>query len=199
MRYSKKELLIRSAEVKKSADELINSKGFDKLFSQFGSILYTGSYASNLMVWNDIDMQISLDNDAERVEEFTKISSFFLHDTDVKNIKLINFKKGKKKGMPSGMYMGVNYSLKDGVKWKVDIWSLNPEDKKRSIQFSESIDSKMSEEHRLLVLEWKFRLMGESSRVPQMASYLLYQGIILKGLTSEREIINFLEKNGVYL
>ena len=195
--FSKEELLNRSAKVKTLADRFIDTKKIDKLLSQFGSITYTGSYDCDLMVWNDIDIQISLNNYVERVEQFTKIAALLLEDPEVKNIKLMNFEKFKKNNMPSGMYMGINFSLRDSVSWKVDIWCLNPGDQKINIDFSKEIKSKINENNRLLVLDWKFRLMGDSSRVPQMASYILYQGIIIKGLRSEIDIINFLQENGV--
>lgn len=197
MKYCQKELINRSAQVKKSAKSFIDTKGFEEILSMFGTIVYTGSYAYDLMVWNDIDLHVILDSDVKQHEQFSQISSKFLEDGEVKSIKLINFYKRRKPSMPQGMYMGLSYDLEGGSSWKVDIWSLSSENRDKNTQLEKSINNRITDDTKLLVLDWKFRLMGQDVRVPHGASYLLYQGIIFEGLKSDREITNFLKERGV--
>lgn len=178
---------------------LIQQKNFADFFAPYGELFYTGSYAANLMVWKDLDMQIALkDSSTSPIEQFTQMSNHFLADPDVQSVKLRNFRPETSAGMPSGMYMGINYKILDTKeKWKVDLWSLQPEDFQKNVDFMKKVEEKMTEEKRQKILQWKFRMMGAHDRVPQLGSYYLYQAILFAGLSRDSEIHEYLSSHGV--
>lgn len=177
----------------------IQQKNFADFFAPYGELFYTGSYAANLMVWKDIDMQITLkDSSISPIEQFTQMSNHFLADPDVRSVKLMNFRPGSSPGMPSGMYMGLDYKILDTKeKWKVDLWSLQPEDFQKNVAFMKEVEEKMTEEKRQKILQWKFRMMGDHDRVPKLGSYYLYKAIIFAGLLRDSEIHDYLNSHGV--
>ena len=110
----------KSKKLKQLATDLLSAKKIEPCLSQFGQIYYTGSYITDLMCWPDIDLQIKFNHPEKKVKEILRISEFYLHDSDINSIKLINFNKRKKPGMPLGVYMGMEVKS-NNLKWKIDI------------------------------------------------------------------------------
>ena len=46
--------------IRSNAKQILESKNIDSTIREMGDLFYTGSYALDLMTWNDIDMQIVL-------------------------------------------------------------------------------------------------------------------------------------------
>jgi hypothetical protein len=188
--------LKKSELLKKDTKKLLNSKQILQEVGKFGNVHLTGSYALDLMVWRDIDLLLEVDtNLKDRVRVFSDIAYKFLHDSDLKNIKLINFTPGKKVGMPTGMYMGLtcNYNQEN---WKIDIWALDSEPMNENIEFMNQVKSKLTKDLKKLIIDWKYKLLRDG-RVPQLGSYMLYKAILFEGIRREEEIFRYLQENGV--
>lgn len=180
------------------ATELLKEKKLHKLMSKYGEVIYTGSFDLDLMVWPDIDIQLVIDNNKSKLDQMLELGRELLHDSEIKHIKLINFTKTKKSGMPRGMFLGMKIKQQESpISWKIDIWSLEDPDLEKSQEFSSKLKQNLTPELKELIIKWKFKLMGDHDRVPQLASYFLYQAILLENLRNDEDIISFLKENGV--
>lgn len=167
------------------------------LLQKYGSIIFTGSYNTNLMVWSDIDIQLVLDNPDNKIEIFSQISAKLLTKPDINKITLINFTPGKKPNMPVGLYMGIEY--KSDIKWKIDTWSLEESHFLKDKEFNRLIQSKLNDNLRNLILEMKTALVNLDGRIPQSASYYLYKAIFEQNLYNKKDILLYLMNNGIKL
>lgn len=188
----------RSQQLAQKAKHLLQTKHIEEVLSAYGKVVYTGSYAADLMVWPDLDIQLVLPENVNKLETILNICKVFLEDSDLKDIKLINFEKRKKAGMPVGMYMGMHINDKsDNLVWKIDIWALETEHYLRDVEFHRQIMSKLTPELKSLLIYWKYKLMGENDRVPHLGSYYLYKAVLFNNITSDEQIAKYLKESGV--
>lgn len=188
----------KSAQIRQSAEQVLAKLSLATALVDIGELGFTGSYALDLMTWNDIDCQIKLFNEEEPEQVFGEIITRLFGLKGVKNLKLINFIKNPKPTMPIGLYCGVHYHY-EGEVWKIDIWYLPEKEYTTNQLFTQRILSKLTPELRETILKWKFYFMGNDSRMPHLLSYYLYQAILLQGLHEEAQIKHFLKENGVQL
>ena len=187
-----------SNSIRKSAERFIKSKNIESILSKHGNVLYTGSYLTNLMTWNDIDMQLVLDR-YDDINVFTEIAKDILSDDDAICVRIMNSCQRKKSPkMPTGICLNVDYSVSESSsKWKLDIWSLHPDDLNRDIRLSSKILNNINDDIRYMVLKLKFRFMDNGERVPQLVSYHIYQAIFEHNITSESLIVEYIKNQGI--
>ena len=99
--------------------------------------------------------------------------------------------------MPTGLYLGATVVV-DNIDWKIDIWNLSANDQSQSQKMMQRFKSKLTPKQREQILYWKHRLLIDG-RVPQGASYLLYQALLINNLSSEEEILRFLKENNIVI
>lgn len=188
--------LERSSLIYSNAQKVLKQLALQEESKEFGELEFTGSYALDLMVWNDIDCQVRFKNGLDPQQGFMQLVSKLFNKKNVKNIKLINFIENKRSTMPEGLYCGINYKYKH-EDWKIDIWYLPEQELEKNIQFTRRVNALLDEEKKINILDWKFTLLGNNKRIPHLASYFLYQAILFEKLHTEQEIMGFLKKNGV--
>ena len=142
-------------------------------------------------------MQLLLPSASDSLKVITDICYVLLQDCRFKNIKLINFTPGKKPSMPTGLYLGATVVV-DNIDWKIDIWNLSANDQSQSQKMMQRFKSKLTPKQQEQILYWKHRLLIDG-RVPQGASYLLYQALLINNLSSEEEILRFLKENNIVI
>jgi hypothetical protein len=190
--------LEKASLLKESGKKLLDSKKIVEELSKFGHVKFTGSYALDLMVWPDIDMQVEIDaNTHDRIRVFSDLAYKFLQDSDFKNVKLINFTPGKKPGMPTGMYMGLTCKH-NGQSWKIDIWALDPEHIHNNVNYMNQVELKLTKNLKEFIIDWKHKLLRDG-RIPQFGSYMLYKAVLFEGMKGDDEILKYLTENGVKL
>ena len=113
----------RQAELHRQATRFLEQAGISDYIDSLGDVLYVGSYASELLVKPDIDIQIIAPNaDTNLVMQLTK---FFF---EVKNNYSVEIADGteyrRSKGHPLGYYVGGSFMF-EGVRWPIDIWILH--------------------------------------------------------------------------
>ncbi len=178
--------------IRKNAAEVLKTKNIDSYIRKFGELFYTGSYALDLMTWNDIDMQIVLKDEVDSIEALGSICNFVAKDPDFIEAQLIRFRGNYKPKMPRGDYLGLKFDCPNmGGLWKLDIWSLAKSDFEENRSLIEILQSKINQDNRDLILEFKHEMMAGSDRVPQMGSHLLYQAILLEGMKDKDSVYKF--------
>ncbi len=108
----------------REAEEIIYERGLDEFLCAYGRVLYTGSYALNLMVWPDIDIHMILEPDPFSLDAFFKMGKAIAKIEGVISLKFNNFFRRQVEELPEGFYWGVR--LDTGTRqppWKLDIWA----------------------------------------------------------------------------
>lgn len=181
--------------IKNEADEILKELDIQSLCEPYGKLFYTGSYALDLMTWNDIDMLLLLKEGVDEEKALLYVLENIISHPGFIKSKLIRFKGDYKPAMPRGLYLGLYLNFPK--EWKLDLWCLEKEDFDRNKKLIEQLQKKMTPEKRKLILELKRELQAEKGRMPQMGSHFLYQAVLLKNLVDKEEIYSFLKIMGV--
>lgn len=184
--------------IRMNAKQVLESKKIDSTIRKMGELYYTGSYALDLMTWNDIDMQLVIREGLDPIESLGTIFSLLSKDPDFIEAQMIHFRGNYKPKKPRGVYLGIKMDCPDlGGLWKFDIWSLDKLDFEKNRSLIETLRSKLNPQKRNLILELKHELMAGSERVPEMGSHFLYQAILLDDLKERPAIYNYFATKGV--
>src|SRR5690348_13439367 len=128
------QLRAKSRQVKRHADALLQEAGLIARLQHYGEVLFTGSYAIDLMVNRDIDLYVVHPELAEdRVLDALRslILQSFFH-----GYLYYDFLKHPSAGFPNGYYIGLKIPFRD-EEWKLDIWFLSAEREGRIQQIQE--------------------------------------------------------------
>ena len=184
--------------IRNNAKQVLESKKIDSIIQEIGELFYTGSYALDLMTWNDIDMQVIVKDGIDPIEALSSIFNRIAKDPCFIEGQMIHFQGDYKPKMPRGLYLGIKMNCPDlGGLWKLDIWSLAKPDFEKNRMLIETLKSKLDPQNRALILELKHEMMAGSERVPQMGSHFLYQAILLEGIRDKEALYKYCTTQGV--
>lgn len=184
--------------IRSNAKKILEGKKIESKIKQMGELFYTGSYALDLMTWNDIDMQVILKEGVDPIQSFSALFNQLAAYPGFIEGQMIHFKGHYKPKMPRGLYLGINVDFPDeGGIWKLDLWALSPKDFAKNRALIETLSSKLDPEVRDLILEFKHEMMSGSTRVPQMGSHFLYQAILLEGIKDRESLYQYFATQGV--
>lgn len=184
--------------IRANAKKILEEKNIESTVKMMGDLFYTGSYALDLMTWNDIDMQVVLKKGFDPIESFGVLLNQISKDSGFIESQMIHFKGNYKPKMPRGVYLGIKLDCpKNGGIWKLDFWSLEQLDFEKNRSLIEALKTKLDSKTRDLILELKHEMMSGSDRVPQMGSHFLYQAILLEGIKEKEAIYKYLENLGL--
>ena len=158
---------------------------------KYGSFEVVGSYALDLMVWPDLDIQFK-PNQEDAIQVIGELSKDLLKDENVKSIKLINFYKRPNTKFAAGICMMVHYLPIDDLEWKADIWIQNRETVQQTLARTQTWQALLEPSTRQLILKWKTRLLNDQNRVIKHGSQAVYEAILEKGHQSDSEIEAYL-------
>ena len=182
------------------ANSLVWSKGLDEALSQFGSVFYTGSFRLNLMMWPDIDIEMSVEPDPDSVACFFDLGKAIASLEGVSNLQFSNqlhFPKHSEVA-PEGLYWKVTIQREKGrMPWKIDLYSLRPEIIDQSKVEMNRLDQKLDREKRALILKTKYALLTPTGRTPISSGHNIYRAVLDEGLEEFNDIVEYLRENGV--
>lgn len=184
--------------IRNNAHHVIKEKKLEAAIREFGELFYTGSYALDLMTWNDIDMQVVLKEGFDPKKSILKLFNTLSCDEDFIEGQVIHFKGSYKPKLPRGVYLGLKLNCPShGGLWKLDIWCLDKPDFDKNRELIEILGAKLDPVTRELILELKHEMMEGSERVPQMGSHFLYQAILLEGIREKEALYEYFQNRGV--
>lgn len=184
--------------IRTNAKRVLKSKKIDFILRNLAKLFYTGSYALDLMTWNDIDMQIVFEPHINPLEALSNLLTYLTKDPDFIEAQIIHFHGNFKPKMPRGVYLGVKIDCPNlGGIWKLDIWSLATTDFEKNRTLIKTLKSKLDPKTRNLILELKHEMMSGNDRVPQMGSHFLYQAILLNGIKDRKALYAYFANQGV--
>jgi hypothetical protein len=131
--------------IRSNAKQILESKKIVSTISEMGELFYTGSFALDLMTWNDIDIQVVLKEGINPMGALGSLLKLLSKDHDFIEAQLINFQGNYKPKMPRGIYLGIKMDCPNlGGLWKLDIWSLNQKDFEKNRSLIESGEQKFN-------------------------------------------------------
>lgn len=184
--------------LEQKADRFIQISSYFQIIRNHGILYFTGSYFLKTMTWLDIDLQLGLEEIKNAKDVLSQISASLIQEKGLKKLQFIDFLNYPRPRMTSGLclnFIAFDEEIQDF--WKVDLWilesSLLEENQKLMARFKEA----MTPAHYTLIMNYKQEWTALYGRPPQMASYYLYQAIILKNLKERQEIETYLLSKGV--
>lgn len=108
--------------LRNNAKKILESKNIECKIRQNGDLFYAGSYALDLMTWNDIDMQVVFKDNINPMDALGCVFTQIGKDPDFIEAQIIHFRGNYKPKMPRGIYLGIKMDCPDlGGLWKLDI------------------------------------------------------------------------------
>ncbi|MFC2078846.1 hypothetical protein ACFLSZ_02590 [Candidatus Bipolaricaulota bacterium] len=183
----------RSRALRQEADQVLDLIRLRELCAPIGRLMPTGSYFLDLMMYPDIDFNLPLTTPERLLSVGVELSK-------LECVKRIRYLRGGQGPLKDGFYLKpeINYG-NWGRLWKIDIWSL-PSVLLESTE-AEMVDlrSRMTPEHRAIILDTKYRLLTDEGRTPMYSGIYIYKAVINEGMTELDGIVEFLNANGIVL
>lgn len=191
-------------DLHQKATDFIKNAAFFQAMCSLGEVIFTGSYALDIMTWPDIDVQLKLGNTSNALQALAHLSEILLQDPKTIRFQYVNFKDYPRSTLPKGLCIGAQISdsaLKELNQsyWKIDFWILEEKDFEQNKEFMAQLKEKMTPAHKKLIMHYKEDWTQRWGRPPQLASYFLYQAVVFEGLKDEDSILVYLRQNHVKL
>jgi len=181
----------KSRQIKIEADRLLKDEGIEALMLEHGEVIYTGSYALDLMVWTDIDLYVIPKLGITWDECAAQLAAGFLRRPDVDRVKVEKSFWKTRPDLPKGIGFGVKIpGPNHALPWKLDIWIVDDEVRSQNRVLMDAIRSKLTPKSREIIILAKTALIT-NGRTPSMSGVLVYEAVLYKGLTTTDEIINY--------
>ncbi|GCE24385.1 hypothetical protein [Dictyobacter kobayashii] len=188
------QLLQRQKRLQTEAQQILEELKVVEKLSQVGQVRQTGSTTLGLMVWRDIDLQVSSPGlSAERA--FTIMQPLLSHPY-IKQVRYLHQSEHfKVEGLDERHFFMLFYQFHEPVEWKLDIsfWlgeGIHPE------PLHEAIEQQLTHETRLLILRIKdvwYQLPAYRNTV---ASTDIYDAVLQHGVRTLDDFDQYLSQRG---
>lgn len=171
---------------KNSADKLLYNFGLLNELKIYGTPYIVGSYAMNLMVWNDLDIYVS--NESMTTEKLYELTSFILNTF---HPVWYEAKKDVVNGK-TAWFHGFETEIL-GKLWNVDIWFFDSETITNCIEFCNEIKAQADSDKakRTAAIDIKQALLeNEQYGFGKYTSMDVYKAVFEMGITRYDEFIN---------
>jgi hypothetical protein len=181
----------RSRALRQQADEVLALIHLREHCAPIGSIIPTGSYFLDLMMYPDVDLYLPPTTSEKLLAVGAELSRYDC-------VRKLNFEKGGPGDLATGLYIKPVVAFGAWERpWKIDIWSLPlAVIEKKQAQLAD-LKRRMTEEHRRDILDCKARLLNAAGRTPMFSGIYIYRAIIDHGMKDPEQIIGFLRRNGI--
>jgi hypothetical protein len=174
------------------ADELLWRKGLHPLLKKYGRVHLTGSYSLKLMAWRDLDIYLV----AEEISlpDFFHLGSQIAELVTPARMQFRNERVGRTEGLPEGLYWGVYLGNEREGKWKIDIWTVNEEQFITRDEFFKGVESRLTAESRVKILEIKSGCWRKSGYRRWFTSRDIYVAVLDEGVENLAAFGQYLER-----
>lgn len=190
---------LRSKILKEEATAIIQQSGLDSILRRYGSPHYTGSYFLGLMVWPDLDIELSLDPDPLSLEAFFDMGRAIAEAFVVSSMTFYNRIRFKLfESSPNGLYWKI--CIEDDAfteTWNVDLWSFEQSVLEENWSRMQKTADLIDESKRRMIIQLKHSLLTDQGQTPKFSGYHIYQAVLFNGLTRREEIMGYLRERGV--
>ena len=188
------ELKLKSKSIKKNIDNLIYKKGLNNILQSYGQIFYTGSYYLDVMIWPDLDIEMSLNPDPFSLKAFFEIGEKIADKFKVLSMTFYNridFPINEK-----GLYWNILININEN-NYNIDLWSFPKDILKQNISNMNNLKKRLTEKNKDKILKIKSLLLNNQGQTPKFSGYNIYQAILNNNLEKKDEILNYLKEKGI--
>lgn len=188
------QLLQRQHRLQNEAQHVLEELNLIELLSQAGHVKQTGSTTLGLMVWRDIDLQVSNTN-LSIAQAFTLLHPLLTHPR-VKQVRYLHQSDHFKLTGLDDRYLFMIYYEPEGLpEWKLDIsfWlgeGIRPE------PVQETIERQLTPETRLTILQLKDVWYQLPTYRVTVSSIDIYDAVLQHGVRTLAEFDDYLAQRG---
>jgi hypothetical protein len=181
----------RSAKLRTEADELLRNIKLAELCSAIGTLIPTGSYYLDLMVYPDIDLYLP---PATPRQLFQMVTHLVEHHP----VERVNFLNGGPGPLKNGLYIKPVIAFGDWERpWKIDIWAVDQSFIAEKNAELRSIKERMTPEQRELIVNYKYSILTPAYRTPMFSGVYIYRAVIDYGMVDHKEITEYLREHAI--
>ncbi|GGA16030.1 hypothetical protein GCM10008018_70850 [Paenibacillus marchantiophytorum] len=180
-----------SKKISKEANEILNELGLIKALEHYGQPFVHGSYSLDLMTWRDLDIYLE-DNEINE-SKFFDLGKDLSRRLKPSKMNYRNELDGLSPHLPRGLYWGTYTTLLNND-WKIDVWAIDSKQFKQKQEEFTSLQSKVSETSRAIILKLKNNLYQHTDYRKKFFSVDIYEAVF-EGIKSPEEFSIWLEKN----
>jgi len=187
------EPLERAAKLRQEADFILQQVRLYDIVQPYGTVVPTGSYLLDTMVYPDIDLQISK-------VSINQLFSIGAQLAESEMVFHVVFEKSNDPRLPGGLYLKPRIAYGDwGRPWKIDIWSLDDDVAEQQMQPMRHFQKRMTAELREQIIRYKLSIMTRANRPPKYSGYFIYKAFIDEGMTDFNQVTEYLIANGIQM
>lgn len=177
--------------LKKKATIILKDLKIIELLSKFGEVYIVGSYAYDLMTWEDIDIHVAVKEIKNKYAY--ELVDYLFEKKNIYKLALQDFRKSIYSGRPQGLYCKVTYLEKPDIFWKIDVWFF-VEGNDDGIKFVDWVKSNMTEEKRITILKIKSELGERLSISTGISGSQVVRAVLENNVRNIEECENYLKK-----
>jgi hypothetical protein len=184
------DLVLQQNKLQKEGNDVLEKLQLLQFLSKYGKPVITGSLATGLMTWRDIDIEL-VDETKSFQNIFDTVNYLFGID-NIKNIQLNNNIGGRIRAEnPDGLYLGFQYQ--DEELWKIDIWFIHNEKKHSGKDDVEWFSNNIDKEKRKSILIIKNQMAVHPKYRKTIFSTDIYDAVLKDNITSYEGFIEYLK------
>lgn len=188
------ELILQQDNLQKEANDTLERLQLIQFLSKYGIPIITGSLATGLMTWRDIDIEL-VDETKSFQNLFNTVNYLFGID-NVKNIQLNNNIDGRMRANnPDGLYLGFQYQSQE--LWKIDIWFIHNEKHHSGKDDTEWFKNNINTEQRKNILSIKNQMAIHPKYRKTVYSVDIYDAVLKNNVTNFDEFVEFIKTKGI--
>lgn len=181
----------RAAKLRQEADFVLQQVNVYDILRPHGTIVPTGSYFLDVMVYPDIDLYVSRVSIGQLFDIGGQLAESEL-------VFRVEFEKSDEPQLPGGLYLKPRIAYGDwGRPWKIDIWSLDDRVIEERMHPMWRFQSRMTAELREQIIRYKLSVMTKLKRPPVYSGYFIYKAFIDEGMTEFHQVTAYLIANGI--
>jgi len=176
-----------------SGEKVLKDINLIAFLSKFGRVEIVGSFALELMTWEDIDI-IVLCN--PKNEYLFKSIEYLFQLPNIYSLPWIqDFRKSIHKDRPQGLYLQAKYLVSPNTFWKIDIWFL-PDNQFSSHKKVDEIKARLTDKNRQVILTIKNEMRDELEKGKEISGIDVYTAVLDHNVKNLSEFKEYLNKTG---
>lgn len=182
------QLLEKSRKFKKDADQLLADSKLLDLLNKYGEVKLTGSYAYDLMMCGDIDIEVFGDFTRRKAQS---ILNDLISNTEFTGYMFFDWVKYEQPKWPKGYYIGFKQLLPGyEFQWKIDIWFMK-ENRNSAIEYHNRL-SNIDDKTKSIILGLKEYIKTSNW---QADSTKIYDAVLDHGVKDAEGLKKYLQTN----
>lgn len=177
-----------------TADKILQELDLINFLKKYGKVNIVGSYALNLMTWEDVDIVVISQTNEISYKDFLDTVIYLFPKENIYSLDIQDFRKSIYPDRPQGIYCGIKYLIKPDIFWKIDIWFFSNDNK--AIMNVEKIKSKLNNQNRKIILEIKNSMRKEFPHGKEISGINVYNAVLENKVTNLEEFKHYIEKLG---